>query len=104
VRYERKQVETFSNKNANKDFTTNKHSRSTRKCEEESKKRQEEREITQIVSRKQVSRKGNFTCLKMFQAKIKTIGSDKNQISTQTTSQTKMKTLERASGKQAAKI
>jgi hypothetical protein len=49
VRYERKKVETCSNNNSIKDLTTNKHSRSTRKCGEQSKKRQGEREITQIV-------------------------------------------------------
>ena len=38
-------------------------------------------------------------CLKMFQTKIKTIRSYKYQISTQTTSQTKVKTLERTSTK-----
>jgi hypothetical protein len=104
VRSERKQVETCSNKNSIKDSTTDKHSRSTRKCREESKKRQGERENTQIVPTKQAARKGNFTFLKKFQAQIKTIGSDKYQISTQTTSQTKVKTLERTSTKQAAKI
>jgi hypothetical protein len=62
------------------------------------------RQNTQIVPPKQVARKGNFTFLKMFQAQIKTIGRDKHQISTQTTSQTKVQTLERTSTKQAAKI
>jgi hypothetical protein len=55
---------------------------STRKCREESKKRQGERENTQIVPTKQAARKGNLTFLKTFQAPIKTIGSNKNQIST----------------------
>jgi hypothetical protein len=54
---------------------------STRKCREESKKRQGERENTQIVPTKQAARKGNFTFLKKFQAPIKTIGSNKHQIS-----------------------
>jgi hypothetical protein len=99
VRSKRKQVETYSNKNSIKDSTIDKHSRSTRKCREESKKRHGERENTQIVPTKQAARKGNFTFLKMFQAQIKTIGSDKYQISTQTTSQTKVQTLERTSAK-----
>ena len=60
VRYERKQVETCSNKNSIKDSTTDKHSRSTRKCREESKKRRGERENTQIVSTKQAARIGKF--------------------------------------------
>jgi hypothetical protein len=55
----------------------NKHSRNTRKFKEESKKRQGEREITQTVSTKQIAGKRNFTILKMFQAQLKTIGSDK---------------------------
>jgi hypothetical protein len=82
MRTERKQVETCSNKNSIKDSTTDKHSRSTRRCREESKKRQREREITQIVPTKQAARKGNFTFWKKFQAPIKTIRGDKHQIST----------------------
>jgi hypothetical protein len=58
------------------------HSLSTRRCREESKKRQREREITQIVPTKQAARKGNFTFLKKFQAPINTIRGDKHQIST----------------------
>jgi hypothetical protein len=82
VRYGIKQVETCSNKNSIKDSTTDKHSRSTIKCREESKKRQGERENTQTIPTKQEARKRNFTFLKIFKAPIKTIGSDKYQIST----------------------
>jgi hypothetical protein len=82
MRTERKQVETCSNKNSIKDSTTYKHSLSTRRCREESKKKQGEREITQIVPTKQVARKGNFTFQKTFQAPIKTIRGDKHQIPT----------------------
>jgi hypothetical protein len=82
MRNERKQVETCSNKNSTKDSTTDKHSMSTRKCKEESKKRQGEREITQTVPTKQAARKGNFTFMENFQDPIKTIESYKNKIST----------------------
>ena len=77
MRTERKQVETCYNKKSIMGSKTNKHSMSTRKCREESKKRQGERENTQIASTKQAARKGNFTFLKKFQAPIKTIRSDK---------------------------
>jgi hypothetical protein len=69
VRSERKQVETCSKKNSIKDSTTDKQSRSIRKCKEESKRIQGERENTQIVSTKQVARKGNFTFLNFFNPK-----------------------------------
>jgi hypothetical protein len=82
MRIERKKVETCSNKNSIKDSITGKHSMSTRKCGEESKKRQGEREITQIVLTREATRKGNFTFLKKFQAPINTIGSDRHKIST----------------------
>jgi hypothetical protein len=82
MRTERKEVEPSPNKNSIKDLTTDKHSLSTRRCREESKKRQREREITQIASTKQATRKGNFTFLKMFQDPIKKIRGDKHQIST----------------------
>jgi hypothetical protein len=48
MRTERKQVENFSNKNSIKDLTTKKHPMSTRKCREESKKIQGEREILKL--------------------------------------------------------
>jgi hypothetical protein len=80
MRTERKQGETCSNKNSIKDSTTNKHSMSTRAYREESKKRQGERENTQIVPTKQATRKGNFTFLKTFQDPIKTIRAYKYQI------------------------
>jgi hypothetical protein len=82
MRTKRKKVETCSNKNSIKYFTTNKHSRNTRKCREESKKRQGERGITQTVLTKQATRKGNFTFMKKFEAPINTIGRDKHKNST----------------------
>ena len=82
VRYERKQVEIFPNNKSIKYLTTNKHSRSTIKWREESKKRQGERGITQTVPTKQAARKGNFTFRKKFQAPIKKIRGYKHQIST----------------------
>ena len=82
MRTERKKVEDCSKKKSIKDSKIYKHSMSTRKCREESKKRQGERENTQIVPTKQTTRKGNFTFLKFFQDPINTIGSDKKQIST----------------------
>jgi hypothetical protein len=82
MRTERKKVETCPNKKSIKDSTTKKHSLSTRRCKEESKKRQGEREITQIVPTKQAVRKGNFTFRKKFQAPINKIRGDKHQIST----------------------
>jgi hypothetical protein len=103
VRYERKQLETFSKNNSIKDSTIDKHSRSTRKCREESKKRQGERENTQIVSTKQAARKGNFTFLKRFQAQIKTIMMDKHQKTIQTTSQTNHRLWIKTSAKQGCK-
>ena len=60
MRTERKKVEYCSNKNSFKDPKTNKHPRSTIKHKEESKKRQGERENTQIVPTKQAARKSNF--------------------------------------------
>jgi hypothetical protein len=61
VRTERKKKKkSWSNKNSIKDPKTNKHPRSAIKCREESKKRQGERENTQIVPTKQAARKSNF--------------------------------------------
>jgi hypothetical protein len=59
VRTERKK-KSWPKKNSIKDPKANKHPRSTIKCREESKKRQRERENTQIVPTKQAARKSNF--------------------------------------------
>jgi hypothetical protein len=55
-----KKEEACSNKNSIKYPKTNKHPRSIIKCRGESKKRQGERENTQIVPSKQAARKSNF--------------------------------------------
>jgi hypothetical protein len=75
MRTERKQVQTCSKNNSIKDSTTEKHSRSTRKCREETKKIQGEGGNNQIVPTKQAARKGNFT----FFEKISILNQDNRE-------------------------